>query len=162
MTPESPMPTSKQPLSTQVSEPIPINGDLFDKYLIYAIARIDSAGFNIAPSSDMKQPVRKGKENIWVWSISPLEGERQNLVISMWLSYEPINPQETAPRPDDSLWASSFDINVTDTLGLNKTQLAAFAFFGSLLGSFSVLFSFWEKIEDRLFKDRSKTINEPG
>jgi LysM repeat protein len=162
MTPNLSITPSDQPVHTQESAPIPINGDLFDKYLISAIARIDSAGFNIAPSSDMKQPVRKGKENIWVWSISPVEGERQNLIISLWLSYEPINSQQTAPRPNDSLWINSFDINVTDTLGMNKTQLATFTFFGTILGSISVLFSTWEKVAGVLFKNRTKTVKEPA
>jgi LysM repeat protein len=162
MTPESPAPTSEQPVSTQESAPIPINGDLFDKYLIYAIARIDSAGFNIAPSSDMKQLVRKGKENTWVWSISPLEGERQNLIISLWLSYDPINPQETAPRPEDSLWTSSFDMNVTDTLGLNAGELKSISILTGIIGVIPILFSLWEKIEDIFKKKGSKTNEEPA
>lgn len=84
-------------------------------YNLFAVARLDSPGFNYSPSADVRRIVRPGEEVVYFWSIQPTEAEDQTFIISLWLEYEPGNP-DLPPLTDGLNWGHAFEVEVRQTI----------------------------------------------
>jgi len=105
-----------------------------EDHLLFATARLDSAGFNISPNTDVRQMVLPGEEIEWHWSIKPVEAEKQTLIISLRLDYEP-QIDDVPPLKTQTFWSDDFIVDVRATLlKLNVQQQSTIAFLGVGLG----------------------------
>ena len=120
---ESVEPTSTLMPERRVSPPAFSDVRHYNNYLLFATARLDAPGFIFSPSTDVKRIVRLGEEVIYRWSIKPIEAEKQTLLISLWLTYEPKRP-DIEPLTEGMYWSAPFVVEVSQTLfGITaKTQ----------------------------------------
>jgi LysM repeat protein len=120
---------------------------LFDKYRIFAVARMDAAAFNYSPQGDIKQEVSQGKNLVWHWSIKPQEPAPQSLIISIRLTFEPKPGQD--PRPDEDIWSNWYQVDVTEHVfeSVFGKQASIFTSFTFITGGILSLFSVWDKIK---------------
>lgn len=130
----------------QTSGPVKIP-DVFDKYRIFADARLDAAGFNYSPHENIEQEIVLDRDLTWRWSIKPQDADAQALIISLRLVFKP-RTEEIPPRPDQEVWSDAFPIDVTRNMFQNLfgAQANFFAAFSLISGCIISLFSIWDKI----------------
>ena len=132
--------------------------DLYDDYRIFAIARLDSAGFDTSPNAEIQKEVRLGENLQWQWSIQPQNAQTQKLLISLRLHYEPKADKD--PLPDQDIWNQSYLVSVKKNLfeAWFGSQ-APFVLAGTLITGITSLTSslkpLWQK--NKAVKETSKT-----
>ncbi|MCP4422921.1 MAG: LysM peptidoglycan-binding domain-containing protein [Chloroflexi bacterium] len=128
-------------------------GDIrhYDDYILYASARLDAPGFEISNATVEKRIVHIGEKVVFRWSVKPKEGEYQTLIVSLWLNYEPKQP-DMPPLSEGRYWSDAFIVEVRQTL-YGKTILLEkiFSVVKGGAGAFSVilaLFQPWARKEN--------------
>lgn len=148
-TPES-MNTPDPDRDTDSSDRIDIP-DVGDRYRIFAIARLDAAGFDYSPREDVQKEI-KARENQkleWRWSIQPRSAQTQELIINLRLHYEPKVNED--PRPDEDVWTESYLVKVKKNFfeiwfGTQAPVVLAATLLTGIASLISVLISLWQKI----------------
>jgi hypothetical protein len=93
-------------------------------YTLYAIARLDGVGFEIAPTGDLQRFVPENEEIAWRWTISSHAPGQQRLSVQLRLRWEPA--PGVVGLPQESLaYGRGIDVQVRSFLGLSRTQAAS-------------------------------------
>ena len=58
-------------------------------YILYASARLDGAGFDIAPTGDQERYVPVGEEVAWRWSLAAQRPGQHRLSVQLYLRWIP-------------------------------------------------------------------------
>lgn len=113
------------------SKPVPVprpNG-----YELYAIARLDSVGFDISPTGDQEHFIPEGEEVAWRWSLSPRAPGQQRISVVLRLRWAP-GPGVSGPVRESQAFARGLDIQVRSFLGLSTAQAGSAGVVGLLAG----------------------------
>ena len=110
--PPIPTNTPNPSQNTDSSNPIDILY-MTDEYQIFAIARLDAAGFDYSPKEDVQKPLNVGQAVAWQWSIKPQEAGTQEIIISLRLHFEAMNNK--TPPLDNDIWNKSYPVKVDRT-----------------------------------------------
>jgi hypothetical protein len=104
-------------------------------YTLSAAARLEGAGFEIAPENEQEYLVTPGEKITWNWSLSPRSAGRQRISISLMLYW---TPQAAAQGPEKEvmLLNRGLEIQVTSFLGMGKPQAIVFGFFSIATSAF--------------------------
>ncbi|MBN2548260.1 MAG: phosphotransferase, partial [Anaerolineales bacterium] len=98
-------------------------------YDLYAVARLDGVGFDVAPAGEQAQFLPPGQGLIWRWSLTPLSSGQQRLAISLTLRWQPASGSGNAPRQLVA-FSRGLEVQVVSLFGLSQPQ----ALFGGLIG----------------------------
>ena len=98
-------------------------------YDLYAVARLDGVGFDIAPAGEQAQFLPPGQGLIWRWSLTPRTTGQQRLAISLTLRWVPATGYGNTPR-ELVAFSRGVEVQVVSLLGLTQPQ----ALFGGLIG----------------------------
>lgn len=102
-------------------------------YELYALARLDGVGFEIAPAGEQERFIPEGEEVAWRWTLSPLQAGQQRLSVSLQLRWVP-GPGVSGPVRESQVYARALDVQVRSFLGMSPAQAASTGFLGLLLG----------------------------
>ncbi len=103
-------------------------------YELYAAARLDSAGFAVAPEAEQERFLTSGETITWYWSLQPRQPGQQRLSVLLLLRWKPL--AGTAYRPREMVgYARALDIQVTSFFGLTRGQAMTGGLLGFLFGS---------------------------
>jgi len=102
-------------------------------YELYALARLDGVGFEIAPSGDQERFVPEGEEVAWRWTLSPLKPGQQRLSVSLVLRWVP-GPGVSGSVRESQAYARAINVQVRSFMGMSPAQAASTGFLGLLLG----------------------------
>jgi hypothetical protein len=102
-------------------------------YTLYAIARLDGVGFEVAPSGDLQRFVPEGEEIAWRWSVSPRQPGQQRLTVQLRLLWQPAAGTVGAPR-ESLAYGRGIDVQVRSFLGLSRAQAASSGMIAFLFG----------------------------
>lgn len=100
---------------------------------LFAAARLDGPGFDLAPSGEQEQYLAEGAEIGWRWSLTPRRSGSQRLALALALRWKPQSGAFTSPR-EVTIYSKSLDIQVHSFLGMTQTQALVAAIFSLLFG----------------------------
>ncbi len=103
-------------------------------YILYASARLDGAGFDIAPTGDQERYVPVGEEVAWRWSLAAQRPGQHRLSVQLYLRWIP-GPGIQGEVIESQVFARGLDVQVTSFFGLSAAQAATGGMIGVLLGS---------------------------
>ncbi|MBI9050844.1 MAG: phosphotransferase [Anaerolineaceae bacterium] len=109
-----------------------------ENYLLYGIARLDGAGFEIAPNQDQKYILPENETVHWRWSIAPESSGQQRLSISLVLRWEP-EPGTNGLIRESLAFSRALNIQVKSVLGMKQSQAISISFVGLFAGSIMTL-----------------------
>lgn len=102
-------------------------------YALYAVARLDGVGFEIAPGGDQERFVPPGEEVAWRWTLSPRAPGQQRLSIQLRLRWVPAAGMPGSAR-ESLAYGRGIDVRVASFLGMSRAQAAFTGVIGTLLG----------------------------
>lgn len=120
------------PDHTVDSQPVPVprpNG-----YELFAVARLDGVGFDIAPGGEQERFVPEGEEVAWRWTLAPRRAGQQRLSVQVHLRWVPA-PGVSGSTRETQVFSRGIHIQVISFLGMNPTQAASTGVLGLLAGS---------------------------
>lgn len=114
-------------------------------YDLFAVARLDGVGFDIAPAGDQPQfipaaqgaPQPPGQRLEWRWSLGARQPGRQRLMISLHLRWIPLQTGLTAREV--SVYSQGLETQVNSFLGLTQAQAALYGLLAAVSGGFLCL-----------------------
>ena len=137
------------------SQPVPFprpNG-----YTLYAIARLDGVGFDIAPTGDQERFIPEGEEVAWRWTLAPRSPGQQRLSVQLWLRWVP-GPGITGAERTSQVFSRGLNVRVLSFLGMSPPQAASTGLLGLLAGS-GFLLAAWVGARGRAER---KAFTTPG
>lgn len=112
-------------------------------YDLFAIARLDLVGFDLAPAGEQAQELAAGEPAVWRWSLTPRSTGQHRLAITLRLRWTPRPGAAGLPR-ERVVYSRALDIQVSAFLGLTPTQATSAGLAGLLCGgglsAFAVLY----------------------
>jgi hypothetical protein len=90
-------------------------------YDLFAAARIDGVGFNIAPGYEEELYLPPGEPITWRWSIKPLNAGKHRLSLLIKLRWKPAD-NSTRNVHESVVYSRGLDVLVTSFLGLSQAQ----------------------------------------
>lgn len=120
------------PEHTTITQTIPI--DRLSGYDLFAVARLDSVGFEISPTGEQIQYMPPSQPLTWRWTLSPRTAGQQRLAIILILRWIPASRAEDTLR-EVIVYSKALNIQVVTFLGLTKNQALTSGFVGLLVGS---------------------------
>ena len=90
---------------------------------LYAVARLDGVGFDIAPTGDQERFVPDGEEVAWRWTLSPRKPGQQRLSVQLRLRWVPAAGAARRTR-ESQAYARGLDVQVCSFLGMSPSQAA--------------------------------------
>jgi hypothetical protein len=102
-------------------------------YDLYAIARLDGVGFDVAPQGDQIQYLPIGEAISWRWSLSPNQPGQQRLSVALRLRWMP-SDGAAAPVREVNAFSKSLDVRVASFFGLSHAQAMTAGMIGLILG----------------------------
>ncbi len=109
-------------------------------YELSSVARLDAAGFDVSPEGEQLQYLPAGQPVVWRWSLTPHNGGRQRLSVSLGLRWTPLAGTPGGTR-DTIIFSKSLEVRVTSFFGLTRNQTMAGGFMGLVFGGSVSLFS---------------------
>jgi len=100
-------------------------------YDLFAVARLDGVGFEIAPAGEQVQFLPPGEMASWSWSLRARAVGRQRLSVVMLLRWEPVGP---GALRESVVFSRGLDIRIRSFFGLSRGQAMAGGLVGLLLG----------------------------
>lgn len=113
-----------------------------DGYTLYAIARLDGVGFDIAPSGDQERFLPAGEEVAWRWTLSPRKPGQQRLSVQLRLRWVPAAGAAGSVR-ESQIYARGLDVRVSSFLGMSPAQAASTGLASLLLSGGFLLAAFF-------------------
>lgn len=110
-------------------------------YVLYAIARLDGVGFEIAPAGDQVRFVPEAEEIAWRWTLSPRAPGQQRLSVQLRLRWEPA-AGVVGSAHESLAYGRGIDVQVRSFLGLSRSQAASSGLIGMFLGCGCLLAAF--------------------
>lgn len=112
-----------------------------DGYTLYAIARLDGVGFDIAPTGDQERFLPAGEEVAWRWTLSPRKPGQQRLSVQLRLRWVPAAGAAGSAR-ESQIYARALDVQVSSFLGMSPAQAASTGLASLLLSGGFLLAAF--------------------
>jgi hypothetical protein len=109
-------------------------------YDLFAVARLDGVGFDIAPGGDQVQYLAPDQAVAWRWSLSPRSSGQQRLLAHLILRWQPTSQSAGALRQVVAL-SQGLDVHVVSFFGLTQLQALFTGLFGLVLGGGLCLFA---------------------
>lgn len=103
-------------------------------YELYAIARLDGVGFEIAPTGDQEVFLPEGEEIAWRWTLSPRSPGQQRLSVILWLRWVPAEGV-TGTERISQVFSRGLNVQVRSFLGMSPPQAASTGLLSLLAGS---------------------------
>lgn len=113
-------------------EPVNIP-NLYDTHNVMVEARLDIAGLNYTPTSEVIEPMQPGQSVIFFWSIQPQQVGKYRGTVWLHLHYLPKQPDGQESRL--ALSAQLIEIEAVDFLGLGGNAARVTGWIGAGLGS---------------------------
>ena len=117
---------------TTVTQTVPI--PQYAGFDLAAVARLDAAGFEAAPTGDQVLALVAGQPATWRWTLRPLAAGQQRLAISVRLRWLP-QPGNPLPQREAVLFDRGLTVQVRSFLGLTTRELSALGFAGLVFGT---------------------------
>ena len=102
-------------------------------YTLYAIARLDGVGFDIAPQGDQEHYVAPDEETAWRWTLTPRAPGQQRLSVQLKLRWVPASGA-AGTMFESQAYSRGIDVQVASFLGMSTTQAGSTGAFGLLIG----------------------------
>jgi hypothetical protein len=109
-------------------------------YELYAVARLDGVGFEIAPNGEQPQYLAPGQQVSWRWSLTPRSAGSQRLLVHLVLRWEPAGDGSGSLRQVVA-YSQGLDVRVVSLFGLTQLQAFAAGLFGLVFGGGLSLFA---------------------
>ncbi len=106
--------------------------DLYDTHRVFAEARLEMAGVEVAPNDLISQPLERGQKVAFYWSVRPSEVGDYRGVIWFYLRFVPLDGSPETRRP---VTVQPIEIRAVDLLGLSGAPARILGGIGALLGS---------------------------
>ncbi|RMF48581.1 MAG: hypothetical protein D6755_03630, partial [Anaerolineae bacterium] len=104
-------------------------------YELYAAARLDGVGFEIAPAGEQVSLLPENQVVTWHWSLTPRRPGRQRLTIHLQMRWEPL-PGTPGEARQAAAYSRGLDVQVDSFFGLTRQQAMFVLWLGvALLGS---------------------------
>ena len=107
-------------------------------YDLFAAARLDGVGFDIAPNYEEELFVQSGEPVTWRWSLTPHSPGQQRLSVLLKLRWK-LADDPTTTVHETVAYSRGLDIPVTSFLGLTQAQAMSTGWFGIILGGLLIL-----------------------
>jgi hypothetical protein len=124
--------------------------DLYDTHRVFAEARLEMAGVEVAPNDLSSQPLERGEKVTFYWSVRPAEVGDYRGVIWFYLRFVPL---DGSPETQGPVTIQPIEIRAVDLLGLSGAPArilgGAGALIGSVFGLDNVLPWLWKKIKKK-------------
>ncbi len=121
--------------------------DLYDTHNVFAEARLDMVGMQVAPDDLVSQPLLRGQEVTFYWSIQPPGVNTYRGSIWFYLRFVPLDGGPQTQRP---ITVQPIEIRSVNMLGLSGAPARILGVAGTLVGSIfgldNVLPWVWKKI----------------
>lgn len=102
-------------------------------YTLYAIARLDGVGFEIAPQGGQEHYVAAGEETAWRWTLTPRAPGQQRLSVQLRLRWVPASGA-AGTVIESQAYSRGIDVQVASFLGMSTAQAGSTGAFGLLIG----------------------------
>ncbi len=102
-------------------------------YELYAAARLDGVGFEIAPSGEQVSLLPENQPVTWHWSLTPRRPGRQRLTVNLQMRWEPL-PGTPGTARQAAAYSRGLDVQVDSFFGLTRRQTLLAALLGLSLG----------------------------
>ena len=102
-------------------------------YDLYAVARLDGAGFVIVPAAEQASLLPLHQAVTWHWSLTPQQPGRQRLTIRLLLRWEPLAGTLGTGR-EAVVYSKGLEVGVVSFFGLTRGQALTTALIGLSLG----------------------------
>lgn len=102
-------------------------------YDLFAVARLDAAGFSSEPAGEQAQALPAGQAVTWRWTLRPLNAGQQRIALNLRLRWQPQAGNNNPPR-DTVIYDQGLTIDVLSLLGLTSRELAMAGIFGLVFG----------------------------
>ena len=102
-------------------------------FLLKGIARLDAAGFEVAPQAEQEALLTPGETVTWRWSLVPRSPGRQRLAVTLLLRWEP-EAGVSGPSTQVEAFSRALELNVSSVLGLTRPQAVFTGFSGLVFG----------------------------
>ena len=114
-------------------------------YELFAVARLDGVGFDIAPAVEQVSylPIEQGVT--WHWSLTPKNPGTQRLTISLTLRWEPL-PGTSGGVREAVAYSKGLEVRVLSFFGLSRGQAMVTALVGLTLGSGVTLLAAFNRV----------------
>lgn len=90
-------------------------------YLLTAVAELHAINFEITPEGPQRRELVIGKEETWYWTITPRQGGRQRMSLSLVMEWQAQQGQTPATRQFGS-FAHGFEVQVISIWGMSRTN----------------------------------------
>lgn len=101
-------------------------------YELFAVARLEGVGFEIAPDGEQAQYLPTDRPLTWRWSLTPRRPGQQRLTISLTLRWE--TQSDSGPVRSVVAYSRALEVQVISFLGLSRNQALLASFVGLFLG----------------------------
>ncbi|GAB4521220.1 MAG: hypothetical protein Fur0018_01490 [Anaerolineales bacterium] len=102
-------------------------------YELYAVARLDGVGFEIAPAGEQASLLPEAQAVSWHWSLTPRYPGHQRLTINLQMRWEPL-PGTPGEARQAAAYSRGLDVQVNSFFGLTRRQALLAALLGLSLG----------------------------
>jgi hypothetical protein len=106
--------------------------DLYDTHTVFAEARLELAGVEVAPGDVVRQPLQRGKQVTFYWSVHPPEVGTYRGAVWFTLRFIPL---DGGPEIEHPVTVQPLEIRSVNLLGLSGTPARLLGGVGALLGS---------------------------
>jgi hypothetical protein len=110
-------------------------------YDLFAAARLDGVGFEIAPTLEEERYVQEGEPVSWRWTLTPRHPGQQRLSVMLKLRWKLADDPATTVR-ETVAYSKGLDMQVISFLGLTQAQAMSTGWFGVLIGGMLILAMF--------------------
>jgi hypothetical protein len=100
-------------------------------YLLTAVAELHATNFKISPQGPQHRELVIGKEETWYWTITPQQGGRQRMSLSLLMEWQALTGQIPQTRQFGS-FSHGFEVHVFSIMGMSWSR-ALTLFVGSFL-----------------------------
>jgi hypothetical protein len=111
----------------------PVQVARLEGFDLFAVARLDGVGFEIAPAGEQPQHLPPGEKIEWQWSLRPLAVGQQRVSLVLLLRWAPISGANGGVR-ERAVFSRSLDIRIRSFFGLTQSQAMAGGAVGLVLG----------------------------
>jgi hypothetical protein len=112
----------------------PVDVKRQEGYELFAVARLDGVGFEIAPAGEQPQYLPPGETITWQWSLQPQSIGQQRLAVVLLLRWTPTPGSLYLPR-ESVVFSRGLEIQIDSFLGLTRGQAMTGGLVGLLVGS---------------------------
>jgi|GEM_PF-696595 len=124
--------TQEFPDNTIVTTTVAVNRP--DNYDVFAVGRLDGAGFAISPEAETAKALLPGQLVDWRWSIAPNASGQHRLALVIKLRWVPVG-NAAGKTSEADLFTKGMTVQVGSVMGMSTAQASSTGLVGLLIGS---------------------------